>query len=283
MDEMTAQMCQYGKGRIGYARVLVEVSPGKEFKEYIEVQYKDNKGIIVRTKKIKVEYSWKPAKCSHCKVFGHSFTACKIRPKTVEELAKIHEESTKNKMLADKFVPARNFETKKQSYEGNKSTSEARRYDKDNEWKRQGKGNYRQEYRPKTKVNKHSHQEVKKPTMGAEVNNKGSKGEYVHEARRKSNMFAVLERMGENIGDEMDSVQKNEVEYFLNQRLQPTPLKTSKWSQTMIRYFKDRWGESSKQNENVDEEEVMEDIWQIGRSMGMNEIVGEDGFILPSV
>ncbi|PWA49443.1 hypothetical protein CTI12_AA482340 [Artemisia annua] len=25
MDDMTAQMCQYGKGRIGYGRVLVEV------------------------------------------------------------------------------------------------------------------------------------------------------------------------------------------------------------------------------------------------------------------
>ncbi|GKD98302.1 hypothetical protein Tco_1382199, partial [Tanacetum coccineum] len=60
MDEMTANMCQYGKGRIGYARVLVEVDARKQFKEGIDVQYSDNNGSILRTKKIMIEYSWKP-------------------------------------------------------------------------------------------------------------------------------------------------------------------------------------------------------------------------------
>ncbi|GKF23543.1 zinc knuckle CX2CX4HX4C containing protein, partial [Tanacetum coccineum] len=60
MDEMTANMCQYGKGRIGYARVLVEMDARKQFKEGIDVQYRDNNGSILRTKKIMIEYSWKP-------------------------------------------------------------------------------------------------------------------------------------------------------------------------------------------------------------------------------
>nr|GEZ03082.1 hypothetical protein [Tanacetum cinerariifolium] len=93
MDDMTTQMCQYGKGMIGYVRVLVEVSACKEFKEFIEFQYKDDKGVIVRSKKIKVEYSWKPARCNDC------------LSKTVEEMAKLQEEKEKNKVLANKFVP----------------------------------------------------------------------------------------------------------------------------------------------------------------------------------
>nr|GEU70149.1 hypothetical protein [Tanacetum cinerariifolium] len=69
MDDMTAQMCQYSKGRIGYDRVLVEVNACKEFKEFIEDQYKDKRGLVIRVKKIKMEYSWKLAKCNHCNVF----------------------------------------------------------------------------------------------------------------------------------------------------------------------------------------------------------------------
>lgn len=38
MDDMIARMCQYGKGRLGYARVLVEVDAKKEFKDNIVVQ-----------------------------------------------------------------------------------------------------------------------------------------------------------------------------------------------------------------------------------------------------
>ncbi|GJV11653.1 60S ribosomal protein L34 [Tanacetum coccineum] len=108
MDDMTAQMCQYGKGRIGYARVLVEISASKEFKECVKVLYKDYTSVIVRSKKVKVEYSWKPTKCNHCNVFGHNFTMCKAGPKTKEELVKIQEETEKKKAIADNFVPVRN-------------------------------------------------------------------------------------------------------------------------------------------------------------------------------
>ncbi|GJY14654.1 hypothetical protein Tco_0385076 [Tanacetum coccineum] len=50
MDDMTAQMCQYGKGRISYARVLIEVNACKDCKEFFEVQYRDDTGAIVRSK-----------------------------------------------------------------------------------------------------------------------------------------------------------------------------------------------------------------------------------------
>ncbi|GJY60420.1 RNA-directed DNA polymerase, eukaryota, reverse transcriptase zinc-binding domain protein [Tanacetum coccineum] len=35
-----------------------------------------------KTKWVKVEYTWKPLTCDHCKVFGHSNTRCAMRPKT---------------------------------------------------------------------------------------------------------------------------------------------------------------------------------------------------------
>ncbi|GJT26179.1 RNA-directed DNA polymerase, eukaryota, reverse transcriptase zinc-binding domain protein [Tanacetum coccineum] len=63
-------------GRIGYARVLVKVNAGKEFKEVIEVYYKDKNDMIKR-------------------------------PRIVEEMVKIQEEKDKNKKLADEFVPGK--------------------------------------------------------------------------------------------------------------------------------------------------------------------------------
>nr|GEW05194.1 hypothetical protein [Tanacetum cinerariifolium] len=50
------------EGRISYARDLVEVNACKDFKEYVEVQYRADKGAIVSTKKIRVACSWKPAR-----------------------------------------------------------------------------------------------------------------------------------------------------------------------------------------------------------------------------
>ncbi|GJZ72337.1 hypothetical protein Tco_0636188 [Tanacetum coccineum] len=37
MDDMTSHMCKFGKWRIGYARVFVEVDACKEFKDYVDV------------------------------------------------------------------------------------------------------------------------------------------------------------------------------------------------------------------------------------------------------
>ncbi|GJV30375.1 RNA-directed DNA polymerase, eukaryota, reverse transcriptase zinc-binding domain protein [Tanacetum coccineum] len=100
MDDMTAQMCQYGKGRIGYARVLVE--------------------------KVKVECLWKPAKCNHCNVFGHNFTMCKARPKTKEKMVKLQEEKEKNKAMSDNFVPIKNQGAKRQVNDGRMYNSDMR-------------------------------------------------------------------------------------------------------------------------------------------------------------
>ncbi|GJZ35071.1 RNA-directed DNA polymerase, eukaryota, reverse transcriptase zinc-binding domain protein [Tanacetum coccineum] len=76
MDDMTASMCHNGNGRSAFARVLVEIEVVKGFKDLIERQYKDKNNNVIRTKFVKVKFSWNPISCSHCNVFRHSDSRC---------------------------------------------------------------------------------------------------------------------------------------------------------------------------------------------------------------
>lgn len=69
MDQTTTKMCNESRGRLRYARVLVEVSARDEFKNKIEICYKNAHNVISCTKYVSVEYDWMPPKCSHCKIF----------------------------------------------------------------------------------------------------------------------------------------------------------------------------------------------------------------------
>ncbi|GJY24735.1 hypothetical protein Tco_0398393 [Tanacetum coccineum] len=53
-------MCHNGTGISAFARILVEMDASKEFKDTIEIQYKDKSNTVIRTKFMKVEFSWKP-------------------------------------------------------------------------------------------------------------------------------------------------------------------------------------------------------------------------------
>ncbi|GKC49405.1 RNA-directed DNA polymerase, eukaryota, reverse transcriptase zinc-binding domain protein [Tanacetum coccineum] len=55
MDKLTADMCKEGSGRLGYARVLVEVDAGKEYVDKVEIDYVDNQMNIKRTKWVRAE------------------------------------------------------------------------------------------------------------------------------------------------------------------------------------------------------------------------------------
>ncbi|GJY46247.1 ATPase, F1/V1/A1 complex, alpha/beta subunit, partial [Tanacetum coccineum] len=72
MDEMTTRMCLKGEGRIGFARVMVELSAEKEIKDKIGIIYK-GKDVVKGIKKVvDVKYAWKPTTCTHCNVFGNN-------------------------------------------------------------------------------------------------------------------------------------------------------------------------------------------------------------------
>ncbi|PWA67687.1 zinc knuckle CX2CX4HX4C [Artemisia annua] len=59
MGAMTSRMCNQGVGRLGFARVLVEVNACKGLEEYIDVLYKSREDGRQFVKKVKVEYDWK--------------------------------------------------------------------------------------------------------------------------------------------------------------------------------------------------------------------------------
>ncbi|GJV48904.1 RNA-directed DNA polymerase, eukaryota, reverse transcriptase zinc-binding domain protein [Tanacetum coccineum] len=88
MDQVTANMCHSRIGRIGFARVLVEIDVAKGYTDKVEILYMDAEKNVKRRKFVDVEYAWKPLVCSHCVVFGHDFKACRKRTRSVEELEK---------------------------------------------------------------------------------------------------------------------------------------------------------------------------------------------------
>ncbi|GKD87721.1 RNA-directed DNA polymerase, eukaryota, reverse transcriptase zinc-binding domain protein, partial [Tanacetum coccineum] len=67
MDEVTTKMCVTSVGRIGFARVLVEIDPEKGIKDKTEIMYKSKTFAEGTKKTVDVEYSWLPCICSHCK------------------------------------------------------------------------------------------------------------------------------------------------------------------------------------------------------------------------
>nr|GEY47690.1 ATPase, F1/V1/A1 complex, alpha/beta subunit, zinc knuckle CX2CX4HX4C [Tanacetum cinerariifolium] len=102
MDDMIAKICAKGEGRMSFARVLVEVEVGKDLKKEIEVMYKGNLQHERFTKKIQVEYAWKPPSCEKFKVFGHDHKNCGFKEKKVQGKNK---ENTLNNTLNNADMP----------------------------------------------------------------------------------------------------------------------------------------------------------------------------------
>ncbi|KAJ9535826.1 hypothetical protein OSB04_un001017 [Centaurea solstitialis] len=84
VDRYTDEMCETKSGRANFARVLVNVSADYELSSDIDAI------ILSKLRKFKTEFLWKPKRCSHCKVFGHDFEMCVIRPRTTDEVKKVN-------------------------------------------------------------------------------------------------------------------------------------------------------------------------------------------------
>ncbi|GJX56156.1 hypothetical protein Tco_0286053 [Tanacetum coccineum] len=90
MDKMTKEQCLKKARKLDFARVLVEVSANDELPNVLEMAYLPIRNREARVGKLGVRYQWKPPLCTHCKTFGHTSLACKLRPITdVERVAKI--------------------------------------------------------------------------------------------------------------------------------------------------------------------------------------------------
>lgn len=64
-------MC-INKGRNAYARMLVEMSVEKNWKESVEVNTWDFLTNSAMLQKFEIEYAWRLDMCSDCKIYGHS-------------------------------------------------------------------------------------------------------------------------------------------------------------------------------------------------------------------
>ncbi|PWA71325.1 RNA-directed DNA polymerase, eukaryota, Reverse transcriptase zinc-binding domain protein [Artemisia annua] len=87
------------QGKLDFARVLVEVAPLEELPSILEIEYPPIGNRPAKVGKLDVKYQWKPPLCTHCKTFGHTTMACKVRPMTQEE---IDAKAVKMKEMEDK-------------------------------------------------------------------------------------------------------------------------------------------------------------------------------------
>jgi len=68
-----------------YARLLIEYQIEDEFLEFIEFINEHN--MVVRQR---VEYEWKPTRCSHCKMFGHTGEECRKKTQVRTEWRQVN-------------------------------------------------------------------------------------------------------------------------------------------------------------------------------------------------
>ncbi|GJR84548.1 ESKIMO 1-like protein [Tanacetum coccineum] len=83
LDSYTNSMCLESWGRSSYARVLIEINACNDFSDNL-VMVVPNLEVTGYTKEtIRIEYEWKPPRCSTCLLFGHSIDDCPKAPKRV--------------------------------------------------------------------------------------------------------------------------------------------------------------------------------------------------------
>ncbi|GJV82382.1 copia protein [Tanacetum coccineum] len=76
LDSYTSDMCMQSWGRSSYARVMIEIRADVELKDNIIVAMPKITREGHYTCNVRVEFEWKPPRCSSCKVFGHIHEEC---------------------------------------------------------------------------------------------------------------------------------------------------------------------------------------------------------------
>ncbi|GKE57693.1 hypothetical protein Tco_1496878 [Tanacetum coccineum] len=123
---------------------------------------------------------------------------------------------------------------------------------------------YVQEKQQESNINK------KTPSSHGNKSVNGSKNN--GNGKHCSNKFVVLEDYNEEgMKKSSNKEEKNEIEFFMKQKLQPTPYETSKWFHVMVNYFKDSWKRMiDKELTNDDNKDIIEEF--NGKCMMENEI-----------
>ncbi|PWA47560.1 ATPase, F1/V1/A1 complex, alpha/beta subunit, Zinc knuckle CX2CX4HX4C [Artemisia annua] len=207
---MTANMCYKGVGNLEFARVLVEMDVEKEFKKFIEIQYRDVCNNIKGSKKVQVVYNWQPPICSHCKVFGHDVKQCKkvvVIENDVQRTANdTNGEKSKNVNCEEPSTSTgqrngRNSQVSNNTVKGPNSKNFSNNVRAQNGDARKNVNEYkRQEYRKK-QLNTENIKKVKeKSNLKTNMWNVKDKG--VEELRKTANTYSILDYLPEDSDQE---------------------------------------------------------------------------------
>lgn len=284
MDATTTKMCADGKGRYGYARVLVEVDSKKGFFQEIELNYKDNNNLVTIVKTVKVEYMWKPLVCATCNVFGHNCQLEKVQDCVVNEAEEgeimsenCHEEkgigiehgiqeevavnvdsngktSVVHKIANGKAGKigdgkATNSRGKRKEVQGEYQSTQYKKVGSKNGEYRNGK---RCDQMPSTN---------KTPT----AKSWNVKDDVMAAMKRSANKYVVLNKVGEEVLQEDHMSKKyKEVDKFLFLKKIPTKEERNKWGRDMNSYFDRQWNAMINKNINSNHDiDSMEDVEEV--------------------
>ncbi|KAF5185911.1 Rna exonuclease [Thalictrum thalictroides] len=79
VDKLTEE-----RRRTAYARMCIEVDTNCKFHKDVTVVLDQKKACTIL-----VEYNWKPPRCTHCDVIGHTDKKCPSKPKNTEKGATV--------------------------------------------------------------------------------------------------------------------------------------------------------------------------------------------------
>ncbi|GKE41491.1 cytokinin dehydrogenase 3-like protein [Tanacetum coccineum] len=97
LDSYTSDMCMQSWGRSSYARVMIEIRADMKLKDNIIVAMPKITREGHYTCNVRVEYEWKPPRCSSCEVFGHIHEECPKNTEYRPVLKKPNASSSSNK------------------------------------------------------------------------------------------------------------------------------------------------------------------------------------------
>ncbi|GKC22238.1 zinc knuckle CX2CX4HX4C containing protein [Tanacetum coccineum] len=83
LNSYTNSMCLESWGKSTYARILIEIDAYNYFSDNLVMAVPNLEGTGYTKETIRVEYEWKPPRCSMCLIFGHSLDDCPKAPKRV--------------------------------------------------------------------------------------------------------------------------------------------------------------------------------------------------------
>ncbi|GKD78583.1 ATPase, F1/V1/A1 complex, alpha/beta subunit, partial [Tanacetum coccineum] len=260
MDKVTTKMCVTGIGRIGFARVLVEIEARKGIKDKIEVMYR-SKNINEGTKKIvNVEYSWIPSICTHCKLFGHNDNFCKKKNMEGSKKESVEKKDNEFRIVQNKRFARNGFNINRNVDRQNEDNKR-----KWNDW-RNVKGNNKWQTNNEFEYRKKQDNEVKDKRAGVNDNSdgkmedKGNKGnneenekvndkihqegstsmDNIRDGILGSNRFTLIDSLINEDDLVPNTNQWKIVDEFLNKEIIGKSGDRNGWIEEMKRYYRDR-------------------------------------------